>query len=497
MWATSGRSCDRPRGGAGRTTATGAIARRARRSAPTAASPARTPRSVGQEHVGIAEPAHAARSRRSTARFRARSSSAAATSADRHRVERELAARRPGRRARRSCGRGCAASAASPDRWRRAASGVGKTWVTGHRRSRAARRRGDDPSGHRACPGDGDLLADDRPHGRLERVDAAGHPQPGVATTSGPSTSSPASAASMAAGSASRSSSRRIRRTASSRRGRRPRRSRTADARRRRGDHGDAVAARQVERPVERRAVPRLDAGDGPGGEEGDEVVGRERLADGQLDVDHPPMMAAGTRRFGVDSCDRCSGHNRRQNLATAGATRVRSSHRPATQIDHGGGERTPACRPARRRCRGRCRPTTVPISKNIVNELIAAGRSRSSTRLTVSAINDGYMNAMPTPITAAAAHSAHTSANERQPVERRRQRRRRRSSPTGGRRGARAGGRRRCAARGRRRCRWRTGPPNRRGRRRGHARGGTPRRRRRRRSPMPGRVQGRAPRGG
>ena len=56
--------------------------------------------------------------------------------------------------------------------------------------------------------------------------------------------------------------------------------------------------------------------------------------------------------------------------------------------------------------------PTRVPISKNIVNELIAAGRSRSSTRFTVRAIRDGYMNAMPMPITAAATYSAHTSAN-------------------------------------------------------------------------------------
>ena len=54
----------------------------------------------------------------------------------------------------------------------------------------------------------------------------------------------------------------------------------------------------------------------------------------------------------------------------------------------------------------------TVPISKNIVNELMAAGRSRSSTRLTVSAIREGYMNAMPTPITTAAAHNAHASGN-------------------------------------------------------------------------------------
>ena len=59
-----------------------------------------------------------------------------------------------------------------------------------------------------------------------------------------------------------------------------------------------------------------------------------------------------------------------------------------------------------------------MPISKNIVNELIAAGRSRSSTRLTVSAISDGYMNAMPTPITAAATHSAH-DLGERRPGRR------------------------------------------------------------------------------
>ena len=74
-----------------------------------------------------------------------------------------------------------------------------------------------------------------------------------------------------------------------------------ADARRGRGDHGDAVAAGEVERSVQRRAVPRLDARDRPGGEEGDEAVGCERLADGQLDVAHPPMMAAGDTRFSVE----------------------------------------------------------------------------------------------------------------------------------------------------------------------------------------------------
>ena len=37
--------------------------------------------------------------------------------------------------------------------------------------------RGDDPPGDGAGAGDGDLLTDDRAHGGLERVDAAGHAQ--------------------------------------------------------------------------------------------------------------------------------------------------------------------------------------------------------------------------------------------------------------------------------------------------------------------------------
>ena len=57
--------------------------------------------------------------------------------------------------------------------------------------------------------------------------------------------------------------------------------------------------------------------------------------------------------------------------------------------------------------------PNTVPTSKNIVNDPMTTGRSRSSTRLTVSAISDGYMNAMPTPMTTADAHSAQAAGND------------------------------------------------------------------------------------
>src|SRR4051794_25605082 len=61
--------------------------------------------------------------------------------------------------------------------------------------------------------------------------------------------------------------------------------------------------------------------------------------------------------------------------------------------------------------------PVMLPTSKNIVNELIANGRSRSSARFTVNAISDGYRNADAKPTSPAAIHSAHALGNTARPV--------------------------------------------------------------------------------
>ena len=108
------------------------------------------------------------------------------------------------------------------------------------------------------------------------------------------------------------------------------------------------MAVWEIERAVEGPAVPRLDARDRPGGEERDEVVGIERLADGELELDHPAHDGGGVARFCVELCP-LSGHKSSSEPAqsqagtstgegagagsVAGATRVRSSQRPATQI--------------------------------------------------------------------------------------------------------------------------------------------------------------------
>ena len=54
----------------------------------------------------------------------------------------------------------------------------------------------------------------------------------------------------------------------------------------RRGEHDDAVAARQAQGAMQRGAVPVLDARDGAGGEERQQLGGGERLAHRQLQLD-------------------------------------------------------------------------------------------------------------------------------------------------------------------------------------------------------------------
>ena len=174
--------------------------------------------------------------------------------------------------------------------------------VDGQRRA----RRGDDAPGDGARAGDGDLLADDGPHGCLERVDAARHAAArhggdrrrqrrvlaergvdgdGVGVEVEQAADAPHGRAEVAPVGEPQAHPH-VRPAGATRAGGE-------------GENGDAVAVREVERAVVRLAVPGLDAGHGAGGEERHEVLGVERLADGEIEVDDAgaPSVARGRPR--------------------------------------------------------------------------------------------------------------------------------------------------------------------------------------------------------
>ena len=149
--------------------------------------------------------------------------------------------------------------------------------------------RGDDPAGDRARTGDRDLLADDSPHRRLERVHAARHAQSGPSTDEWPedgvAVQRPVDGDGVGV---------EIEQPANP-----PHRVVQvalvddahvgAEPRRRRREHGHAVPVREIERAVERPAIPRLDARHRTSGEKGHEVVGVERRACGEVQLHAGP----------------------------------------------------------------------------------------------------------------------------------------------------------------------------------------------------------------
>ena len=245
----------------------------------------------GQEHVGITEPAHAGRSRRSTARRQEHRGARPEPRHDRHRrraaacrVQRRrdletVVARRDGIASRRPTDAG--------DR-------VGAREDAGHARSRRSGTANSLPTSATIRPITVRAPATETCWPTTARSAVSNGStlpvtrRPGAASTSGAITASAASAASIATGSASRSSSRRTRRTAGARSRQSVRRNSARTAARpplttSPRDLDDPVAVRQRQRPSVPRPVECFDAGDGPGPEERQRALEVERQTNRQF----------------------------------------------------------------------------------------------------------------------------------------------------------------------------------------------------------------------